>query len=409
MCDTLGSIGGRGVLFGKNSDRSPNEPQVLEFVPAKKHSEAELKATYISVPQVSETHAVLLSRPTWMWGAEIGVNDCGVCIGNEAVFTLGKYGKSGLTGMDMLRLALERSESAKDALNTITELLQTYGQGGNCGYDHDFFYDNSFLIMDAGSLLVLETCGKEWVYKSYDRASISNRLSIGADGDEYSSGKAYDFCRRHTERIYTAGSGSAARRRQTQGCVAGVESAADIMSALRTHGPKAVNPFAKGSVASACMHFGGVVGDHTTASLVADLKADKTIVWATGSSTPCVSLFKPWLFGAKPTAPVFSENDVNAKKYWYEQERFRRGLIGKAVPQEFFAERDSIESQWIKRADEASGADFEALSAECAAEEKSFYDKWSAYSFEEVKTSAGFRNRWAQKTEVLISEAAQLD
>ena len=409
MCDTLGSVSKGHILFGKNSDRSPNEPQVLEFIPAKINSEAELNATYISVPQVKETHAVLLSRPTWMWGAEIGVNDCGVCIGNEAVFTLGRYGKSGLTGMDMLRLALERSDSARSALGTVIELLQSCGQGGNCGYDHDFYYDNSFLIMDKGELYVLETCGKEWVYKSYERASISNRLSIGADGDEYSSGRAYDFCRRHTERIYTAGSGSALRRKQTQGCVARVESAADIMSALRTHEPRAVNPFAKGSVASACMHFGGVVGDHTTASLVADLKEDKTIVWVTGSSTPCVSLFKPWLFGAKPTAPVFDENDVSAKRYWYAQERFRRELIGKVVPQEFFAERDSIEAAWLKRADEVSAADFEALSAECAAEEKRFYDKWSAYSFEKASTSAGFGKRWAQKTEVLLSEEAQSD
>ena len=37
MCDTLGIIENKGnrALFAKNSDRSPNEPQILEYIPAK--------------------------------------------------------------------------------------------------------------------------------------------------------------------------------------------------------------------------------------------------------------------------------------------------------------------------------------------------------------------------------------
>ena len=98
MCDTLGMIKNGWGYFAKNSDRSPNEIQVLEYYPARTGLSGQLDVTYTSLPQAAETHAVLLSRPAWMWGAEMGVNDCGICIGNEAVFTRGKYGKTGLTG-----------------------------------------------------------------------------------------------------------------------------------------------------------------------------------------------------------------------------------------------------------------------------------------------------------------------
>ncbi|NCB05472.1 MAG: peptidase U34, partial [Clostridia bacterium] len=129
MCDTLGVLHESNALFGKNSDRSPNEAQVTELYPAQIYDGGEVACTYRLIPQAKETLSVLLSRPVWMWGAEIGVNEAGVAIGNEAVFTKGKYGAPSLTGMDLLRLGLERAESAERAVNVIIELLETYGQG----------------------------------------------------------------------------------------------------------------------------------------------------------------------------------------------------------------------------------------------------------------------------------------
>ena len=67
-----------------------------------------------------------------------------------------------MIGMDFLRLALERSRSAETAMNTIIELLEKYGQGGNCGYAHPFYYYNSYLICDTKEAWVLETVGREW-------------------------------------------------------------------------------------------------------------------------------------------------------------------------------------------------------------------------------------------------------
>ena len=401
MCDTLGRLFAGGAVFAKNSDRSPNEVQINEFHPARKGLSGDLACTYITIPQAAETYAVLLSRPSWMWGAEIGVNEFGLCIGNEAVFTKGAYGKTGLTGMDLLRLALERCRNAKDAVALITELLQQYGQGGNCGYDHDFYYDNAFLIMDRTALYVLETCGKEWVCKQYQSASISNRLSIGDDGDSY-SGTVCDFRRTHTEPIYTTFSGSAHRKEQTARFLDAAEPLSGCMAALRSHDHAVTDPFAKGTVSSACMHYGAIVGDHTTASMVVSLEQNRTVVWITGSSAPCVSLFKPWLFGCEAVLPVTNPNDKCGEEYWLDAERFRRSLLGKRLPKEFYAQRDAIQQRWLQQAAITADEDFPAFSRACLTEEESFFRAWQTRILPAALCGAGFRKRWEKKNQALF-------
>ena len=399
MYDTLGKLGTNRSIFAKNSDRSPNEIQISEYHPARDGLSGNVSCTYISIPQARQTYAVLLSRPAWMWGAEMGINEFGLCIGNEAVFTKGAYGKTGLTGMDMVRLALERSKTAREALHLLISLLETYGQGGNCGFDHDFYYDNAFLVMDRQDLFILETAGKQWVYKRCDAANISNRLSIGADGDSYSGGTAFDFRRKFTEPVYTTFSGSAQRREQLKSCLPTLDSVTDAMGALRQHDSQVTNPFAKGSVSSACMHYGGLVGDHTTASMAVSLDADRTVVWTTGSSVPCVSLFKPWLFGTEVPLPVIAEGSRKGDTYWLEAEAFRRSLLGKQLPMEYYSERDAIQNRWIAQAENVT--DFPAFSRTCLEEERAFFEKWKRYDFKSCPCAPGFKRRWETKNKIL--------
>ena len=68
MCDTLvalGNVTADGVtLFGKNSDREPNEAHHVIRIPAARHAPGEkVKCTYIEIPQVEQTHEVLLCKP----------------------------------------------------------------------------------------------------------------------------------------------------------------------------------------------------------------------------------------------------------------------------------------------------------------------------------------------------------
>ena len=49
---------------------------------------------------------MMLSKPAWMWGAEMGANEHEVCIGNEAVWTKDLDSNDtteALLGMDLLR------------------------------------------------------------------------------------------------------------------------------------------------------------------------------------------------------------------------------------------------------------------------------------------------------------------
>lgn len=165
MCDTFVATpsftGTSSMIFGKNSDREPNEAQALLRVPARS-KESKTFCTYIQVPGAKQTQEVILSKPFQMWGAEMGANESGVVIGNEAVFTKIPFEKKnqGLTGMDLLRLALERSKDAETARETILQFLEKFGQGACGGYTNpSFYYHNSFIIADFKSAFVLETAG----------------------------------------------------------------------------------------------------------------------------------------------------------------------------------------------------------------------------------------------------------
>ncbi len=190
MCDTFVALNdatqNSDIIFGKNSDRPQGEIQDVIAIPAKTHAPGEtVQCTYLEIPQVEQTLAVILSKPRWMWGAEMGANECGVVIGNEAVWTTESYAETGLLGMDLVRLGLERGKTARSALDTIVELLDRHGQGGICAEAFPMNYHNSFIIADPREAWVLETAGKYWVAENVKRGtrSISNNLSIRNAGD----------------------------------------------------------------------------------------------------------------------------------------------------------------------------------------------------------------------------------
>ncbi|MBK9725391.1 MAG: hypothetical protein IPO89_10190 [Actinomycetales bacterium] len=234
MCDTAVTLTDGGVLFAKNSDRDPNEAQVLQWHPAAVHVPgASVTVTHRAIPQSPSTFATVLSRPWWMWGAEMGANEHGLVIGNEAVFTRKAIGKArrgdepGLIGMDLLRLALERAATRRDAVQVIVGLLERYGQDGPCSHEKpSFTYDNSFLIADPSGATVLETAGRTYAVEEVAGRgrSISNALTIA------------DFAEAHRDPLRTAVARADTRQAQTAAAARAARTPADLMAMLRSNG-----------------------------------------------------------------------------------------------------------------------------------------------------------------------------
>lgn len=162
------------AIWAKNSDRHPGETQVLEFHPARVEKETLLGN--LRIPGAA-TLATLGSAPYWGYGYEMGVNSSGVVIGNEAIYTRASRPDSpGLTGMELVRLGLERGANAQEAAQVITELVERYGQGASAtpfepperGY-----YDNAFLISDPRETLVVEAVGRQTKIQTAPATSCS--------------------------------------------------------------------------------------------------------------------------------------------------------------------------------------------------------------------------------------------
>ena len=352
MCDTQVLIGADAVWFAKNSDREPSEPQpVVRLGPVRADPSATVRATYLEIPQVAERHAAILSRPVWCWGAEMGVNERGVAIGNEAIFSKRASGTKALLGMDLVRFGLERGASAAEALDVMTTLLQAHGQGGPAGFgDKKFCYDSSFLIADAREAWVLETAGRDWAAKRVvGRYAISNRLTLGVERDRASAaiGVDVDFARRYDTRVVPYFARAAERRELSLRCLAraAAPSFARMAFHLRAHRGGNEDP-ALGSNADVCMHAAGFIRRHqTTGSMIARLTAVGPTALFTGTSAPCLSIFRPVAFEGEFSVLTPAGKEVEALVWRRHEFLHRRALADPQLRERLRATRDPIEAK----------------------------------------------------------------
>jgi len=308
MCDTLCVRTDGAMLFAKNSDRHPDEEQVVEWH-ERRQAGAELRTQYLTIPD-SNAHAFLGSRPTWLCGVEHGVNEFGVAIGNEKIWTVDRPGDRppAFLGMDLVRLGLERARSADEALTVLTSFLDQHGQGGSGEPHHDEPYFSSFLIADPAGGYVVETSDRTWAARPVGAgAAISNRISLGTDWTRASTDVAshtdFDTYRLPSMPTVVADERLAVTRATV--ARAGVHTPADLARTLRSHGvdrsvgelPGELGADLRGF--TVCMHR-RESDSQTTASMIAELRADApTRAWVS-LGNPCCSVYVPCFPPALP-------------------------------------------------------------------------------------------------------------
>jgi secernin len=326
MCDTLCAPGPRGMVFAKNSDRPPGEVQIAWPFGRRATAGCTLRTQYLSIGDVG-AHAALLSCPTWLWGAEHGVNEHGVAVGNERVSTThdAAAARPALIGMDIVRLALERARSAPEAVDVIAGLLETYGQGGIADAVHQQAYDSSFLVADPAQAFVLESAGSDFAVAPYPTGvAISNRITL-EDFDRYRDAEE--------DTAFADVRLAASRRFLAAATDSGGLTSAATAAHLRDHGtgpwgmpgtdgPVEPPPARVGTDSSGitvCMHVRDAVV--TTASMIAELPTDLAagapvrVFVAAGS--PCASIYVPAFPRTAAGPPPFVPRELSGEDLWH--------------------------------------------------------------------------------------------
>lgn len=402
------------IIYAKNSDRPFNEAQPLIYYPAKDHPEGSFTGcSFIKIPQVKHTYACIGSKPHFFWGFEHGINEFGLMIGNEQV-----SGREiperrwGLIGMDLLRLALERARTAREAIEVIDGLLSTIGTGGAPGHRIAPFNSN-FIISDPHESYMFESHQRKWVAKKVDRYGyLANCYSIQEDYDLIADGTIEEACEKgwwHPEAsfnpakawtvdelMYDESEGFVRYSRLGHLLSEKVASGDKIdakyaMGVLRDHYedvPELNSIYSKAAnkICTICSHPGGVgYGCASAASTVTIIRKDvprelQFTYWGS-MAPPCCSIFRPYYnIDFIPEDLQHAESLYRPEDQWWqfiELERYISLNYDKFAPK-VKAEFSKMEDEFIQQAEYVEttyNGDIEKLRAFSAEASKRSSDK----------------------------------
>lgn len=363
-CDTLivpAKFSEYGVnTIAKNSDRPTGEPQPICFYKGAEYADGEmLKTTHLTIPQVRKTYSVVGSRPYWIWGFEMGYNEKGLIIANEAEFSrMEEDSEDGLLGMDMLRIALERADSVRYAIVIITDLLKKYGQKAQASMLTRRTYENTFILADKDEVWVLETAGREWAAKKIvEKQGISNCYSIRREMDLGSDrlekiarekrwlapDEPFDFAKAYTGRVISQPLGVQRFRRSNK--LLGkkdIHNFSSLKKILCDHSEgELIEPrfgAFSGTFLSICMHMRDFGEFETSASLMARIDEKLGIIARYAPCQPCLSAYIPVYITEMPDIMKTADRMYDKSLWWQmkllnllvaaDEERFGQEIRG---------------------------------------------------------------------------------
>lgn len=378
MCDTFVALRhttrNKTVIFAKSADCEVNEANAVVRIPRRKHLPGEsVRITHLVIPQAEETYEVILTKAFWTYGCEVGVNEYGLAMGEEAVYTTEMAEENdGIIGPDLMRIGLERAQTCREAIEIMTRLLEEYGQGGSAELKGNSHFDSSFLMSDREEAFVLETAGRKWAVKRVDDlGSISNLLLIGREWDRSSEpgDGALDWAKTYGLPEVPPSLGSAERQRLTFEGLAAARGNITVKTAfqiMRHHG-EGYHPASASAHRNICVHAGPQENRWWQADgvMVSDVGEHGVMAWLTGTSGTCLSIFKPVFIGLDlpDIGPVPSER-FNPQSLWWKHELLHRRAMADfdhLVP-EIRQDFDRLEAEFLEKLEAVKkGADREKM------------------------------------------------
>ena len=243
--------------------------------------------------------------------------------------------------MEIIRLALERSRDAIEAVKVITDLISSHGQGVFENNQNVRTYDNGFLIADPKEAYIIETAGHEWVVKQInDTEGISNIHSIGTNWDDISStaistaeslnlkidSPKLDFAQTFCDFDSRFDGRGEFRRLRSCTYLDNIKTKIDLkemMSLLKDHSDGENSNASQDFLDSKtiCMHYPTPETDgNTAASLISELYSDNSqlpIHW-TSMYSPCLGIFLPmFIEGEIPQILSIANKDYGVNSPWW--------------------------------------------------------------------------------------------
>ena len=138
---------------------------------------------------------------------------------------------------------------------------------------------------------------------------------------------------------------------------------------------------------------------------MASLSEKLDTYWITGSSTPCISIFKPyWMIDDQI---VFgSHQEKEALDFWLQRERLHRLILENKVPKldDYLQEASQLEHEMLQRVERLDSPSPETLGEimkEAWQQEQSLVESWvkkNQHNSGAIKGNLIFKRYWSKQT-----------